>query len=88
NATMTECPCGSAVDYAGCCGRYHLGAEPPTAATLMRARYSAFALGLEDFLMATSHSTTRPGTPHLDPSLTWTRLQVTGQSGGGMLQGS
>lgn len=55
------CPCGG-TDYASCCGRYHGGALAPDAASLMRSRYSAYVLGLEDYLLATWHPSTRPAT--------------------------
>ncbi len=42
---MTDlCPCGSKIDYTFCCAPYHQGEKlAPTAETLMRSRYSAFA---------------------------------------------
>lgn len=57
--TAKPCPCGAA-DYAACCGRYHDGAPAPDAAALMRSRYSAYALKLEAYLLATWHPGTRP----------------------------
>ena len=57
------CPCGHPAAYAACCGRYHAGAlhlSAPTAEALMRSRYSAFVLGLNDYLLATWHASTRP----------------------------
>ncbi len=55
------CPCGSGAVYARCCGRLHSGAEnAPTAEALMRSRYSAYVLKLEDYLLATWHASTRP----------------------------
>jgi len=42
----------------------------------MRSRYSAFALGLEEYLLATWHPTTRPATLDLDDGTTWTGLVV------------
>jgi SEC-C motif domain protein len=87
---MSNCPCGFGETYEACCGRYHRGAaKPPTAETLMRARYSAFACGDEQFLAETWHSTTRPAGPLTDPALaalTWTGLYVTGHTGGGLLE--
>ncbi|MEJ8675242.1 YchJ family protein [Chromobacterium amazonense] len=55
------CPCGGG-DLAACCGRYHQSDAPPapTAQALMRSRYSAYALGLEAYLLATWHASTRP----------------------------
>jgi SEC-C motif-containing protein len=57
------CPCGKAAAYAECCGRFHAGPlrlQAPTAEALMRSRYSAYVLGLHDYLLATWHTSTRP----------------------------
>jgi SEC-C motif domain protein len=84
---VTNCPCGSGESYESCCGRYHRGeAQPPTAFTLMRARYCAFARGDEHYLATTWHPSTRPTGPLIDPVLSWTALHVTGQTGGGLLE--
>lgn len=48
------CPCGSAVALADCCGRWHAGAPAPSPEALMRSRYSAYCLGLIDYLVATT----------------------------------
>lgn len=56
---MAACPCG-AKDYATCCAPYHQGAAAPDAQALMRSRYSAYVLKLEDYLLATWHASTRP----------------------------
>jgi len=50
---MPQCPCGSDLDYATCCGRYHAGGAAPTAEKLMRSRYAAYALGNLDYIEAT-----------------------------------
>lgn len=51
-----RCPCGLPLPYEDCCGRFHRRqARPDTALALMRSRYSAFALGLADYLLATLH---------------------------------
>lgn len=43
----------------------------------MRSRYSAFVLGLTDYLLATWHPSTRPFTMEPDPSgLKWLGLEV------------
>ncbi len=44
----------------------------------MRSRYSAFVLGLEDYLLATWYSATRPGSLDLqeEPPLKWLGLDV------------
>lgn len=52
--TKKACPCGGA-DYRACCRPYHLGAEPPDPATLVRSRFSAFALGEGAYLFRTLH---------------------------------
>ena len=49
------CPCKSQNLYEGCCKLYHLGAPAPDAETLMRSRYSAYALGLADYIIKTTH---------------------------------
>ena len=76
----SACPCGSAVAYAACCGRFHHGpqqGQAPTAEALMRSRYSAFALGLHDYLLATWHTSTRPAALEPDPpGLKWLGLDV------------
>jgi SEC-C motif-containing protein len=49
------CPCHSDKKYKKCCQPYHKGANPPNAMLLMRSRYSAFALGNAEYIMATTH---------------------------------
>ena len=49
-----HCPCGSQQPLADCCGRLHAGAVASSAGQLMRSRYSAYALGLIDYLIATT----------------------------------
>lgn len=48
------CPCASGLPLAECCGRYHAGTPAPSAELLMRSRYSAYVLGLIDYLVATT----------------------------------
>jgi SEC-C motif-containing protein len=74
------CPCGQAAAYGHCCGRWHRGAlrlQAPTAEALMRSRYTAYVLGLHDYLLDTWHPRTRPGgieaTP---PALRWLGLEL------------
>jgi SEC-C motif-containing protein len=48
------CPCTSKKPYDRCCGPFHAGtATPETAEALMRSRFSAYALGKVDYLIAT-----------------------------------
>ena len=42
----------------------------------MRSRYSAFVLGLADYLLATWHPSTRPPTLELDAGTHWLGLEV------------
>lgn len=50
---------------------------PDTAEKLMRSRYSAFFLKLEDYLMQTWHPRTRPATLELDDDNTdWQKLEI------------
>jgi SEC-C motif-containing protein len=77
---LPPCPCDPLRPYAGCCGRYHAGAlhlQAPDAETLMRSRYSAYVLGLADYLRATWHASTRPAVIEPDPpGLKWLGLEV------------
>ncbi|MGR4068398.1 YchJ family protein [Billgrantia sp. C5P2] len=73
------CPCGSGQHYSACCGRYHGGVPALTPEALMRSRYSAFALDLHDYLLATWHASTRPTALELDESTRWVRLEVLDQ---------
>jgi SEC-C motif-containing protein len=75
-----DCPCGSGQTYAACCGRWHGGPAhlgAPDAMTLMRSRYTAYVLGLHDYLLATWHPSTRPAALDPDPpGLRWLGLEV------------
>jgi SEC-C motif-containing protein len=50
----------------------------------MRARYSAFAVGDESYLLDTWHESTRPTSADFEPTRTWTGLRVLGIDGGGL----
>jgi SEC-C motif-containing protein len=51
----------------------------------MRSRYSAFAVGDRDYLIATWHSSTRPRRLDLDGEVRWAGLDVLTTSGGSLL---
>jgi len=54
-STDQSCPCGSKKAFNSCCKPYIEGAQSaPTAVSLMRSRYTAFALGTVDYLIATT----------------------------------
>lgn len=78
------CPCGASVRYAACCGRWHAGPlhlQAPTAEALMRSRYSAYVLGLLDYLRDTWHPRTRPALLEpTEPGLRWLGLDVKRQT--------
>ena len=42
----------------------------------MRSRFSAFALGLDGYLLSSWHPSTRPATLELDEGTVWRRLQI------------
>lgn len=77
-----SCPCESGKTYSTCCELYHLGLThhvfAPNAETLMRSRYSAFVLGLEDYLLHTWHADTRPKSLNLadDKATKWLGLTI------------
>jgi SEC-C motif domain protein len=50
-----SCPCQSGKEYTECCEPYHLGQLPEYALTLMRSRYTAYAMGLADYIINTTH---------------------------------
>ena len=74
------CPCDLARPYAQCCGRWHAGPlhlQAPDAASLMRSRYSAYVLGLGDYVLQTWHPRTRPAVIEPDPAgLRWLGLEL------------
>lgn len=71
------CHCGNPAGYAACCGPLHAGAMATTAEALMRSRYSAYVLGLHDYLLSTWHPSTRPEAAELDvPAPLWLGLDV------------
>ncbi|MDO9466660.1 MAG: YchJ family metal-binding protein [Thiobacillus sp.] len=76
--TGAACPCGSGRALEQCCGRYHAGEAAPDAESLMRSRYSAYVLRLEDYLRATWHPDTCPVALGLDatPRPQWLGLTV------------
>ncbi len=79
----SHCPCGrlngrgQPLALEACCGRYLDHDTPaPDAESLMRSRYSAFALGREPYLLATWHASTRPAALGLEPGVKWLGLEV------------
>lgn len=84
NPANRPCPCGSGKPYARCCRIFHRGeAVAPTAEHLMRSRYAAFALGLDEYLLDTWADATRPGTLEgAGERITWIGLEIRDTRGG------
>lgn len=75
------CPCGSQQPLANCCGQYHGGKPAADAQRLMRSRYSAYALGLIDYLVETTLPAQQAGLDRLaisswSQNSEWLGLQV------------
>lgn len=73
---QNPCPCDSGRAYAECCGLWHAGAPAPDSLSLMRSRYSAYALSNEQYLLATWHATTRPRSIPFDARQKWLGLSI------------
>lgn len=88
---VSSCPCGSDRPYAQCCQPLHQGSTfAQTAEQLMRSRYSAFALGLTDYIKNTTLPAQQPfldmaGIEQWAASCRFTALEIlsteAGQSG-------
>ncbi|MBT3071349.1 hypothetical protein KKP04_10790 [Rhodomicrobium sp. Az07] len=71
------CPCGSLLSYALCCQKLHNGEPAADAEALMRSRYTAFGLKLQDYLLATWHASTLPTDLDVEASARrWLGLKV------------
>lgn len=85
-ADTERCPCLSGLPFGECCGPVLAGARPaPTAVQLMRSRFTAFAAGDADHLLASWHPSTRPSELELDPGQRWLRLDIDDRVAGGPL---
>ncbi|GAB3373598.1 YchJ family protein [Azotobacter armeniacus] len=60
-ARSPSCPCGSGSRLDECCGRHLAGVPAPSAESLMRSRYSAYALGDLDYLLQTTLAAQQAG---------------------------
>jgi SEC-C motif domain protein len=74
--SASDCPCGSRLLYRDCCEPLHLGASAATPEALMRSRYSAFVLGLNDYLLSSWHPDARPATLTTDSKMRWLGLDI------------
>ncbi|QEO13218.1 hypothetical protein FLP10_01400 [Agromyces intestinalis] len=82
-ADADRCPCGSGDAFGACCAPFLAGAPAPTAAQLMRSRYTAYVVGDAGYLVATWHASTRPTELELDPDLEWRALAILRTERGG-----
>lgn len=79
---MTICYCGNHLSFQECCEPYIKGIKKaPTAETLMRSRFSAYATANADYLVDTTHSSTRKDHKKSDillwsTSNKWIRLEI------------
>ena len=86
---MSECFCGSGVDFSECCGPILAGERPAeTAEALMRARYSAFSTLQADFLHESLHPDHRAdhdvkATRRWAENSDWLGLEILQTTGGG-----
>ncbi len=56
-SSNSPCPCKSGKKYKKCCKPYHDGDYPKTALLLMRSRFSAYAIGLSNYIIKTTYKT-------------------------------
>ncbi|MEJ2609642.1 MAG: YchJ family metal-binding protein [Candidatus Thiodiazotropha sp.] len=85
---MTECYCGSNVDFERCCGPILKGSsQAESAEALMRARYSAFVVNNPEFLHKSLHPDHRSdhdieATRRWSANSQWLSLEVVDVEGG------
>lgn len=80
-----QCPCGSGNNYEACCGPFLRSEKPaPTAESLMRSRYTAFALQHAQYLLDTWHEDNRPNDLDLDSATKWLGLKIVASEAGGL----
>ena len=84
-----ECPCGKGPSVDECCGPYiDVTKAPETAEALMRSRYTAYALGKIDHLVATHDPETAGDLDPVDMArwaneATWQGIEVLATEAGG-----
>ncbi len=87
SATTELCLCGRSLGFETCCQPIHRSGAGLgiTAEALMRARYSAYVIGNEQFLIDSWHPDTRPAAIDFTPGIRWTGLTVIDTVNGGGL---
>ena len=79
---MTICYCGNHLSFQECCEPYLKGLKKPaTAEALMRSRYSAYATINVNYLIKTTHLSTRKKHSkkellHFASTNNWTKLEI------------
>jgi SEC-C motif domain protein len=63
------CPCGRGSKYKRCCLPLHQGAPAVDPESLMRSRYAAYAAGVAEYILATTHP---EGPEHRADRARWT----------------
>lgn len=79
------CPCDSQIPYNQCCEPiHHRHASATHPEQLMRSRYSAYVLGLVNFIVQSYHSSTRPYQQYDDIKQStgeqWIKLEIQSSS--------
>ena len=83
-----NCFCGSNAPFENCCQPFIIGAKKPsTAEELMRSRYSAYATGAVEYIIKTTHPSTRKfhDAEYIEKwaqSSVWQKLEIVAKSGG------
>lgn len=86
------CPCGSQKEYTTCCEPYLLEKETPsTAEALMRSRYTAHVMVNTDYIINTTHSSTRKNHSAKEiekwaKNSQWQKLEIISKTWGGVQQ--
>ena len=79
------CPCqmqqANPKAYANCCQVFHDGKPAKTPELLMRSRFSAYVLGLSDYIARTWHVSTCPQDLQLSPDDQWLKLDIAKANG-------
>ena len=74
------CPCQAqqpkAKAYKDCCQPFHLGLPAPSVQALMASRYSAYVLGLTEYIIKTWHPSRCPPNMQLQPDNQWLKLNI------------
>lgn len=64
----SKCPCGSGKKYKKCCQIFHKGAIAKDALSLMKSRYSAYAVGDAEYIIKT---TAKENKDYMDNKAKW-----------------